>query len=33
LLTDERIGHKTPITVIRGTQKLTLEIIPRESKS
>jgi S1-C subfamily serine protease len=33
LLTDERIGRKTPITVIRGTQKLTLEIIPRESRS
>ena len=31
LLTDERIGRKTPITVIRGTQKLTLEITPRES--
>lgn len=33
LLTDERIGHKTPVTVIRGTQKLTLDIVPRESKS
>jgi S1-C subfamily serine protease len=32
LLTDERIGRKTPITIIRGTQKLTLEIIPRESR-
>jgi S1-C subfamily serine protease len=32
LLTDERIGRKTPITVIRGTQKLTLEITPRESR-
>jgi S1-C subfamily serine protease len=32
LLTDERIGQKTPITVIRGTQKLTLEITPRESR-
>jgi S1-C subfamily serine protease len=32
LLTDERIGRKTPLTVIRGTQKLTLEIIPKESK-
>ena len=32
LLTDERIGRKTPLTVIRGTQKLTVEVIPRESK-
>jgi S1-C subfamily serine protease len=32
LLTDERIGNKTPVTVIRGTQKLTLQVIPRESK-
>jgi len=31
LLTDERIGRKTPVTVIRGTQKLTVEVIPRES--
>jgi len=32
LLTDERIGQKTPVTVIRGTQKLTFEVVPRESK-
>ena len=32
LLTDERIGKKVPITVIRGTQKLTLEVVPKESK-
>ena len=32
LLTDERIGRNTPITIIRGTQKLTLQIIPRESR-
>jgi S1-C subfamily serine protease len=31
LLTDERIGVKTSIEVIRGTQKLTLEIVPLES--
>src|SRR5678815_2615700 len=30
LLTDERIGRKTPLVVIRGTQKLELEIVPRE---
>ncbi len=32
LLTDERIGQKVPVTIIRGTQKLTLEVVPRESK-
>ena len=31
LLTDERIGVKTSIEVIRGTQKLTLEIVPQEA--
>jgi len=31
LLTDERIGKKTPIEVIRGTQRLTLEILPQEA--
>jgi S1-C subfamily serine protease len=31
LLTDERIGRRTPIMVIRGTQKLTLEIVPQEA--
>lgn len=33
LLTDERIGRKTPVTIIRGTQKLTIEVVPRESKT
>jgi S1-C subfamily serine protease len=32
LLTDERIGKKIPVTVIRGTQKITLEVVPAESK-
>ncbi len=32
LLTDERIGKETPVTVIRGVQKLTFTIVPRESK-
>jgi S1-C subfamily serine protease len=32
LLTDERIGRKTSVTVIRGTQKLTLAVIPKESQ-
>jgi len=31
LLTDERIGRQTPVTVIRGTQKLSFQIVPRES--
>ena len=32
LLTDERIGQKTPVTVIRGVQKLTLELVPKEKR-
>jgi len=32
LLTDERIGRSTPVTIIRGTQKLILNLIPHESK-
>jgi S1-C subfamily serine protease len=31
LLTEERIGRRTPITVIRRTEKLELEVMPRES--
>jgi S1-C subfamily serine protease len=30
LLTDSRIGVKTPLTVIRHTEKLSIEIVPRE---
>ena len=30
LLTDERIGKRVPVTVIRGVQKLTLELVPKE---
>jgi S1-C subfamily serine protease len=30
LLTDERIGKRVPVTVIRGVQKLTVEIVPKE---
>src|SRR5678816_4398795 len=33
LLTDERIGRKIPVTVIRGVQKLMFDIVPREAKS
>jgi S1-C subfamily serine protease len=32
LLTDEHIGKKTPVTVVRGVQKLTFEVVPRESR-
>jgi S1-C subfamily serine protease len=33
LLTEERIGHKSSLQVIRGTQQLSLEVTPEESKS
>ena len=32
LLTDERIGKRTPVTVIRGVQKLTFDVIPKEKE-
>ena len=32
LLTDERIGKRTSMTVIRGVQKLTFEVVPQEAK-
>src|SRR5215208_7844361 len=32
LLTDERIGKQTPVTVIRGVQKLDFVIVPKESR-
>jgi len=32
LLTDERIGKRVPVTVIRGTQKLTVELVPKEKQ-
>ena len=32
LLTDERIGKRTSVTVIRGVQKLTFEVVPKEAK-
>lgn len=31
LLTDERIGRRTPLVVIRRTERLTLEVVPAES--
>ncbi len=32
LLTDERINRRVPVTVIRRTEKLTLQVIPAESQ-
>ena len=32
LLTDERIGKRTSMTVMRGVQKLNFEVVPREAK-
>ncbi|HEY0765954.1 MAG TPA: trypsin-like peptidase domain-containing protein [Pyrinomonadaceae bacterium] len=31
-LTDERIGKQTPVTVIRGVQKLTFDVVAKEAK-
>jgi len=33
LLTEERIGHKSPLEVIRGTERLKLDVIPEESQN
>ncbi|HVG35743.1 MAG TPA: trypsin-like peptidase domain-containing protein [Pyrinomonadaceae bacterium] len=33
LLTDERVGERAPLDVIRRTEKLTLEIVPQESRA
>jgi S1-C subfamily serine protease len=33
LLTDERIGQRIPVTIIRGTQKLTFSVVPQETKN
>src|SRR5437660_6455267 len=33
LLTEERIGHKSSLVVVRGTERLSLEVIPEESQS
>lgn len=33
LLTEERIGHKSSLVIMRGTEKLSLEVIPEESQS
>jgi S1-C subfamily serine protease len=33
LLSEDRIGHKSSLVVMRGTEKLALEVIPEESQS
>jgi S1-C subfamily serine protease len=33
LLSDDRIGHKSSLVVIRGTEKLSLGVIPEESRN
>src|SRR5712692_4953505 len=33
LLSEDRIGHKSSLLVIRGTEKLRLEVVPEESQS
>jgi S1-C subfamily serine protease len=33
LLTEDRIGHKSSLLVMRGTEKLSLEVVPEESQS
>jgi S1-C subfamily serine protease len=33
LLSEERIGHKSPLAVVRGTEKLSLEVTPEDSET
>jgi S1-C subfamily serine protease len=33
LLTEEKVGRKTPITVIRRTERISFEVVPQESHS
>jgi S1-C subfamily serine protease len=33
LLTEDRIGHKSSLVVMRGTERLSLEVVPEESQS
>lgn len=33
LLTEERIGHKSSLVIMRGTERLSLEVVPEESQS
>lgn len=33
LLTEDRIGHKSSLVVVRGIEKLSLEVVPEESQS
>jgi len=32
LLTEDRIGHKSSLVIIRGTERLTLEVVPRDAQ-
>jgi hypothetical protein len=33
LLTEERVGVKTALTIIRRSERLTLDIVPEETQS
>jgi S1-C subfamily serine protease len=33
MLSEDRIGHKSTLVVIRGTEKLNFEVVPRESQN
>src|SRR6266849_4668061 len=33
LLSEDRIGHKSPLEVIRGTERLSLDVVPEESQN
>jgi S1-C subfamily serine protease len=33
LLTEDRIGHKSSLVIMRGTEKLALEVVPEESQN
>jgi S1-C subfamily serine protease len=32
LLSEDRIGHKSSVVVIRGTEKMSFEVVPEESQ-
>jgi hypothetical protein len=31
MLTEDRIGHSVAITILRGTERMTVDVVPRES--
>jgi S1-C subfamily serine protease len=33
LLSEDRIGHKSSVVVIRGTEKMSFNVVPEESQS